>query len=107
MAPSNSSQDADADARTEMHGEISLQVEAGNALKTTGDVLVLKYAQALYGVDAAVVSALEAAHVSIPKLPEPGESRLIQAQGAVAAKAVLFLGVPELFRFDYTGIREF
>jgi hypothetical protein len=90
--------------------DISVRVEHGDVLRTSCDVLVLKHAQALYGVDAAVVSALEAEGLSVkPVLPKPGRFRLIPAQDAhaLAAKSVLFLGVPHLSQFDYAEIREF
>jgi hypothetical protein len=87
---------------------ISLTVETGDVLQTKSDVLVLKYAQALYGVDAAVVERLEAAGISLrSQLPRPGMFRLIPTQGALMATSVLFLGMPELWNFDYAAIREF
>lgn len=91
-----------------MQTQILISVERGDALDTPCDVLVLKHAQASYGVDAAVVDVLEGAGMPIlPALPKPGMSRLVPTQGVFAAKAVLFIGVPELWRFDYAGIREF
>jgi len=91
-----------------MNTNVSIVVERDNALEIACDVLVLKHAQALYGVDAAVVSSLEAARLSVePALPKPGMFCLIPTGGALAAKAVLFVGVPPLSQFDYAAIREF
>jgi len=91
-----------------MDRQISFGIECGDALRIECDVLVLKHAQALYGVDATVISALEAAGISVrPMLPKPGEFRLMPTAGAVAARAVLFVGVSELRQFDYAAIREF
>ncbi len=64
--------------------------------------------QALYGVDAEAVSVLEEAGTSIqPLLPKQNGFRLIPTNGAVPAKRVLFVGVSDLRRFDYAGIRAF
>ena len=91
-----------------MDTQITVSVELGDALHTECDVLVLKHAQRLYGVDKAVFSALETAGIPIgPNLPKPGRFRLVPTQGTVTAKAVLFIGVPELWQFDYAAIREF
>ena len=91
-----------------MGTQVSVSVKRGDALDTECDVLVLKHAQALHGVDKAVVSTLEAAGMSIvSQLPKEGRFRLIPTEGKITAKAVLFIGVPALWRFDYAGVREF
>lgn len=91
-----------------MDNDIYISVQHGDALNTECDVLVLKYAQYLYGVDAATVGALESAGVSVQQLlPKPNGFRLFLTHGAITAPAVLFVGVPELGRFDYAGIRDF
>lgn len=87
---------------------ISLTVETGDGLKTKCDVLVLKYAQKLHGVDAAVVERLETAGFPVrSRLPKPGSFFLMETGGVIAATSVLFVGVLELWQFDYARIREF
>jgi hypothetical protein len=87
---------------------IAISVQPGDALRTKCDVLAVKYAQALYGVDAETVSTLEGAGISIqPLLPKQNGFRLIPTNGAVAANRVLFVGVSDLRLFDYAGIRAF
>jgi hypothetical protein len=91
-----------------MVNEVAISVQSGDALRTDCDVLALKYAQALYGVDAEAVSTLEGAGMSIqPLLPKQDGFRLIPTNEAVAANHVLFVGVSDLRRFDYAGIRSF
>jgi len=91
-----------------MTSGIAISVQSGDVLQTECDVLALKYAQALYGVDAEAVSILQGAGISVqPLLPKQNGFRLIPTNGAVAAKHVLFVGVSDLRRFDYAGIRAF
>jgi hypothetical protein len=88
--------------------EIAVSVEVGDALRYACDVLVLKHAQALYGVDAAVVTALQGIGQDVGEdLPRPGSARLVMSNGAVAASRALFVGVPTQHRFDYLSVREF
>jgi hypothetical protein len=88
--------------------QIFISIENGDALDKDCDVLVLKYAQALYGVDGAAVTALEEAGVNtVPLLPETGSFRLIPSEGAFSPRRILFVGVSELRMFDYAGIRVF
>jgi hypothetical protein len=90
-----------------MDKKISIRVEQGNALQTECDVLVLKYAQALHGVDEAAVGALISAGFSIGALPEPDQFLLIPTEGVIAPRAVLFIGVPQIWKFHYAEIRGF
>jgi hypothetical protein len=91
-----------------MTTNVSIEVKRGNALEIDCDVLVLKHAQALYGVDEAAVSSLKAARLPVAAaLPKPGMFSLISTGGALGARAVLFVGVPSLSQLDYAGIREF
>jgi hypothetical protein len=88
--------------------QISISVRCADALQTDCDVLILKYAQALHGVDRAASLRLEGAGIVIrPLLPKPDRFRLFVTDGAVAASRVLFVGVPSLGQFDYAGIRAF
>jgi|SRR5579859_2405230 len=87
---------------------MNIQVLQADALEVTADVLVLKYAQALYGVDELVVDRLETKGAPIRKLlPKPGGITLVDGTGQLGAKNVLFVGVASLRTFDYQAIREF
>jgi hypothetical protein len=87
---------------------MDIRVLQGDALEIAADVLVLKYAQALYGVDELVVERLEAAGLTVHDiLPRPGACRLIGTGGHLAAGSVLFVGVVPLGAFGYEAIREF
>jgi hypothetical protein len=88
-----------------MVNQISFSIRHADALDMPCDVLVLKYAQALSGLDATVASALERHGVFVQALlPKPGGFELIPTSGAIAAPSVLFVG---LSVFDYVGIRDF
>ena len=87
---------------------MDIRVLQGDALKIPADVLVLKYAQALYGVDELAVDQLEATGLSVrDTLPEPGGVKLINTADRLVAKSVLFVGVVALRAFGYEEIREF
>lgn len=87
---------------------MDIQVVHGDALETDADVLVLKHAQATYGVDDLVVGRLEAVGVAVREaLPKPGGFRLVETKGHLAARTVLFVGVVDLRSFEYEAIREF
>ena len=88
--------------------EVKLSVQQGDATLYQCDVLVLKYAQAAYGVDAAVVEKLDSSGINgAALLPEPSAYSIIDTQGALNAKFVLFVGVNDLTQFGYQQIREF
>ena len=68
------------------------------------DVLVMKYAQSLYGADFAVVSLLGLTESDVRI--RPGDHLVVRAKGAPFGH-VLLLGVPDLATFGYGGIRKF
>jgi transcriptional regulator with XRE-family HTH domain len=85
-----------------------ISIVEGDALAIRADVLVVKYAQALYGVDELVVERLHAAGEGVrERVPEPGGFRLIDAHDQLGSKKVLFVGVVTLRKFGYEAIREF
>jgi hypothetical protein len=87
---------------------MEIQILEGDALEVSADVLVLKYAQRLYGVDELAVNRLEAGGFQIrERLPRPGEFMLIDTMGHLGAPKVLFAGVVTLRTFGYEGIRGF
>lgn len=83
---------------------IRLRVLHGDALNTPVDVLILKYAQAFYGVDREAARRLG---VSQQVAPGVGSTAQVRSNGSVAADTVLFLGVPPLNGFSYAEIRAF
>ncbi|MCI0439159.1 MAG: hypothetical protein L0177_08525 [Chloroflexi bacterium] len=89
-------------------GDVSIVVERGDALHFGADVLVLKYANALYGVDHAAVDALSSAVPDIDaRLPKAGGFYITPPTQAVGAGRVLFVGVGPLRQFGYGEIRRF
>jgi hypothetical protein len=68
------------------------------------DVLVLKFAQRLYGADKAVAQLLQ---VTEMLRLEPGKYSIFSSGGHLSPKQVLFVGVLSLGRFNYGQIREF
>lgn len=88
--------------------QISLKVQSGNALEFKADVLALKYAQNLYGIDAVAADLLFTEDDDFATLlPEVSGFRLLATKGKIAAKALLFVGVKPLRQFGYPEIREF
>lgn len=83
-----------------MNNKIS--VKCAEVVDFPCDILVLKFAQAFYGADAAV-SRLLRNKIS----PPPGEYTIINSDAKLGATHTLFIGTVELRRFDYGQIREF
>lgn len=108
-APTGRTGVASAAVGSGVFGDVVVSIEVGDALALHADVLVLKHAQALYGVDRAFILSLRspAAQAVEAQLPAPGDFVLCQTDGATAAPAVLFLGTPPLHAFGYTEIRDF
>jgi hypothetical protein len=87
---------------------IRIEIVNGDALEYAAEVLALKFAQHLFGVDAKVVQRLERNGVQVePRLPAIGTTLLLNSGNAIAATEVLFMGVEPLGRFNYQTIREF
>ncbi|HEX8684777.1 MAG TPA: hypothetical protein VF707_20840 [Ardenticatenaceae bacterium] len=87
--------------------QIKVAVETADVLNFAVDVLALKYAQALHGLDKVVAGLLSQEGDLLDSLPEVGEHLLIHTRGKFKAKSVLFIGVVELVDFRYREIREF
>ena len=83
-----------------------ISVECADIVDFTCDVLVLKYAQDFYGADEFVANLLRPNRLQEVS-PLPSKYALITSEGKLAAKNVLFVGVLDLFEFDYGHIREF
>jgi hypothetical protein len=91
-----------------LHIKPIIEVASGDINEIEADVLVLKYAQAFYGVDSEVASRLfQAGEKRANVKPEDGSWTLVSSRGVVAADRVLFVGVPKLYDFDYRMIRVF
>lgn len=73
------------------------------------DVLLLKYAQRLYGADEAVALRLFRPGTGFEEDldPEPGEYRLWTTEKWIGAKRTLFIGTPRLGEFRYPQMRQF
>ena len=73
------------------------------------DLLLLKHAGSFFGVDLAVGSTLiHSGRCTEDQLAlAPGDYRIVESQGALRAKQVMFLGTPTLSEFGYDEMREF
>jgi hypothetical protein len=89
-----------------MNRSLKLSVVADDAFTFKGDVLVLKYAQNLYGLDRAVHARLQQ-HGIVPDLPDVNEDVVIEALGALGVASIQFVGVKPLSQFNYSEIRDF
>jgi hypothetical protein len=88
--------------------DIDFRVEGADALTFAADVLALKHAQGLHGVDRAAVESLERAGRPVRgDLPLPGKHLMLTSGGALSADRLLILGVVDLYAFNYAEIREF
>lgn len=88
--------------------EISIEIQATDALEINADVLVLKYAQDLFGVDSLAFSRLALVHQELEKkLPKLNDFLFLETRENLGAKHVLFAGVPDIFQFRYKEIRNF
>jgi hypothetical protein len=83
---------------------IRINVLHADVLTCSSDLLVLKYAQASYGVDEIVVSALG---IDKAALPPPGGRLLVGSPRPLAARNLLFLGVEPIGRFGYRSVHDF
>ncbi|MEJ1961544.1 MAG: M17 family peptidase N-terminal domain-containing protein [Gammaproteobacteria bacterium] len=88
--------------------DVSITVQKGDALSFEADVLVLKYADTVHGLDREVFLQLSEARRDIEDFaPAEGESVLIPARGVISATEILVLGVGSLRSFGYQEIRDF
>ena len=87
---------------------IRLEIIHGDALEFRTEVLALKFAQHLFGLDRKVVDLLEKNGVRIKsRLPPVGSPLLVNSGHSIAATEVLFVGVAPLGAFNYETVREF
>lgn len=87
-----------------IHAGVRIDVAESDALAYDVDALVLKHAQDRHGVDD---RAVEATGIAPTRLPIPGDRCVLRDPPGLAARMLVFVGVPPLHRFGYREIREF
>jgi hypothetical protein len=88
--------------------KIIVEIVSADAINYESDILVLKYAQGLYGLDRAIVAIFEENGVFIHNnLPKAGEYFIAETTSGIVSPNVIFIGTPSLSRFGYKEIREF
>lgn len=85
------------------------QVCLADVTKEPSDLLLLKHAQAFYGADKAVASALISSRLCQEKdlKLKPGDYAIIETKGLIAPARVMFLGTPGLSAFSYDEMQYF
>src|SRR5262245_16842356 len=88
---------------------VEFNIKVADVMEEPSDLLLLKYAQNAYGADLAVASRLISAGLSdeASLRPSPGDFVVIETEGAIAPKRVLFLGTPPLRSFTYNEMEVF
>jgi hypothetical protein len=86
------------------YGDIQIEVVEADGLDYETDVLVLKHAQALYGLDELVAKRLS---VTTEDLPRRDECRVFRDPKGLGARAVVFVGVNSIWEFTYHDVRRF
>lgn len=88
---------------------MEIAVECADVASVSADLLLLKYAQNLYGADQAVAARLAERGVCRESeiAPADGKHLLIETAGAIAARQVLFLGTSRLRDFRYREMTQF
>jgi hypothetical protein len=87
---------------------ILVRVEAADALDFECDILAVKYAQAEYGLDSAVLGYLRRGNPKLDDLlPRPGSFKFFDGANRLRARRILVVGVQPLALFAYPEIRDF
>jgi hypothetical protein len=86
--------------------DVSVDLVQGNALQFPSDVLILKHAQGLYGVDRRAVNELWN-HQTPFQLPLEGDHLWADSRRILAAERTLFVGTKPLFLLDYEDLHDF
>ena len=85
-----------------------ISIHEGNALDFECDVLILKYAQNLYGVDKAAFEKVSSSqHALKERLPPDGKYLFLRTNNIISAKWLLFVGTKPIYKFEYKDIRGF
>lgn len=83
---------------------VEIRILEADGLSFETDVLVLKHAQALYGLDSQVVERIG---LDPELLPPPDGYRIFRNTDRLGAEAVLFVGVRPIREFSYADVRRF
>jgi hypothetical protein len=87
---------------------VKVSVVHGDAFEIKADTLVLKYAQATYGLDRDIEREFELRGSPITnKLPKTDGYLFTDGIGITNSKSIIFIGVKPLRQFGYREIREF
>ena len=88
---------------------MEISVQCDDVANVPADLLLLKYAQNLYGADQAIAVRLAARGICRESdiAPDNGEHFLIDSGRAIAATRTLFLGTPRLLAFRYREMTKF
>lgn len=85
-----------------------LAIEHSDITEFEADAVALKYAGAFHGADDTVAHLLMKTGIPGKSLqPDDGKYSYLASRGAIAAKHVLFVGVPYLDHFNYPEIQRF
>ncbi|MCP3140907.1 nucleoside 2-deoxyribosyltransferase [Pyxidicoccus xibeiensis] len=91
-----------------MSVSLDLILEVGDLADTSADAVLYKYAQRLYGAAGAAAKRLERVGIPASEVEVlPGQYRLVETRGGLAAPLALFLGTVRLGDFGYHEIRQF
>jgi hypothetical protein len=90
----------------DMKPSLKISIAHGDALEFDADVLVLKHAQRLYGLDQAAFGRLEGIGIKL-SLPKPTRFAFQDSLGSMKPRRLLFVGVKSLQQFGYPEIRDF
>jgi hypothetical protein len=87
---------------------VRLSVAGADALAFEADVLAVKYAQALYGVDLLVAEKLSLSESRLRRVLKDKEAvESFDSRGQLGVRSVLFVAVEPLLSFRYEQIRDF
>ncbi len=87
---------------------VKVSVIHGDAFQIEADALVLKYAQATFGLDRDIEREFARLGDSITyRLPKIGGYFYTDSKEITRTKSIIFIGVPSLRQFGYKEIREF
>lgn len=87
---------------------VHIRIIEGDALSFQADTLILKFANAFYGVDHAAAARISTHNPSINSMRlEKGEAQIFSGQQSFAVSNIIFVGVGPLYNFEYSEIRNF
>jgi len=88
---------------------MEIAVQCADIASVPADLLLLKYAQNLYGADQSIAARLAERGVCHDSdiAPQVGECFLLDTGAAIAPKQTLFLGTPKLRSFRYREMTQF